>query len=244
VSSGAAELAALLLAEVPGTEALAVHAGGGAQHAREQGLLRHFEREDGDRFFQLERDVLGDVERERGLAHGGPGGHDAEVAGVQAAGHFIELGEAGADALDALAGVEEGIDAAFVAIENLRRGHQAALHAGFAEFEQGLLGAGQDRVGLLFPQQAAVHHVLRSEDDAPQNGLVLDDADVAVEVGDVGQAVVERHEVAEAVAGFELVELHQLVGDGDTVDAFPALLEFAHAAEDAAVLLEAEIVGL
>ena len=90
--------------------------------------------------------------------------------------------------------------------------------------------------GLLLAEQAAVHHVLRGEDDAAQDGLVLDDADVAVEVGNLRQAVVERDEIAEAVAGFELVELHQLIGDGDAVDRLAALVEIAHAAEDAAVL--------
>ena len=34
---------------------------------------------------------------------------------------FVQLGEAGADALDALAGVEEGVDAALVVLEDLRR---------------------------------------------------------------------------------------------------------------------------
>ncbi len=97
--------------------------------------------------------------------------------------------------------------------------------------------------GLLLAHQAAVHHVLRGEDDAPQHGFVLDDADVAVEVGDLRQAVVERDQVAQAVAGFEFVELHQLVGDRDAVDAFAALLQLAHALEDAAVLLQAEVVG-
>ena len=59
-----------------------------------------------------------------------------------------------------------------------------------------------------------------------------------------GQAVVERNQVAEAVAGFELVELHELVGHGDAVDVLAALLQLAHAAEDAAMLLQAEVVGL
>ena len=85
--------------------------------------------------------------------------------------------------------------------------------------------------------------MLRGEDDAAQHRLVLDQADVAVDVGDLGQPVVERNQVAQAVAGFELVELHQLVGHGDAVDLFAALVQFAHAPEDAAVLFEAEVVG-
>ena len=120
---------------------------------------------------------------------------------------------------------------------------ETALDARLAEFEQGLFGAGENVAGLLFSEEAAVHHVLRSENDAAEDGLILDDADIAVEVRNVRQAVVEGDEVAEAVAGFELVELHQLVGDGDAVDALAAILEFAHAAEDEAMLLQAEIVG-
>ena len=91
---------------------------------------------------------------------------------------------------------------------------------------------------------AAVDHVLRGEDDAAQDGLVLDQADVGVDVGNLRQAVVQRDQVAQAVAGFQLVELHQLIGDGDAVDLLAALVEVAHALEDAAVLLQAEIVGL
>ena len=85
--------------------------------------------------------------------------------------------------------------------------------------------------------------MLRGEDDAAQDGLVFDDADVAVEVGNLREAVVERDEVGEAVAGFELVELHELVGDGDAVDAFAAILNLAHACEDAAMFFEAEVAG-
>ena len=79
---------------------------------------------------------------------------------------------------------------------------------------------------------------------ARQTGAVLDEADVAIEVGDLREAVVERNQVAEAVAGFELAEFHELVGDGDAIDVLAALVEIAHAAEDAAMLFEAEVVGL
>ncbi len=58
------------------------------------------------------------------------------------------------------------------------------------------------------------------------------------------KAVVERDQVAEAVAGFELALLHQLVGYGDAVDALAALVEFGHALEDAAMFLQAEVGGL
>ena len=113
-----------------------------------------------------------------------------------------------------------------------------------AQFEQRLFGARQDFVGVFFAHEAAVHEVLRGEDDPPQDGFILDDADVGVDIQDLRQAVVERNQVAEAVAGFQLVEAHQLVGHRDPVDALAALVQLAHAGEDAAVFFEAEIVGL
>ncbi len=58
-----------------------------------------------------------------------------------------------------------------------------------------------------------------------------------------GQAFVERDQIADAVHRFELVLLHQLVGDGDAVDTLAAVVQLAHAQENAAVLLQAEVFG-
>jgi hypothetical protein len=82
-------------------------------------------------------------------------------------------------------GREESGDAAFVFLEDLRRTDEAGLDLGIAELEEGLFGAGQDLAWLFLAEQAAVHHVLRGENDAPQDGFVLDDADVAIEIGDL-----------------------------------------------------------
>ena len=50
--------------------------------------------------FVVQRDVLGDVQRERGLAHARPPGDDDEVARLQPRGHLVEVGEAGRHAGD------------------------------------------------------------------------------------------------------------------------------------------------
>ena len=131
--------------------------------------------------------MLRDVERERGLSHGGPRGEDEEVAAVHPAGHFVQLGEAGADALETLAGVEEGVDAAFVAFKNGMRVEQAGFDAGFAQFEQRLFGAGEDLIRMLLAQETPVHHVLRGEDDTAQDGLILHDAEIGVEIRNWGR---------------------------------------------------------
>ena len=186
--------------------------------------------------------MLRDVQGEGGFAHGRASGEDEEVSAVHATGVFVELEKAGADALDALAGVEEGADAAFVPLQDLVGIEQAALDLGLAQLEEGFLGSGQNLVRRFLGHHAAVDHVLRGEDDAAQDGFVFDQADVGVDVGNLRKAVVEGYQVAQSVAGFQFAELHQLIGDGDAVDFLAALVHVAHALENAAVLLQAEIV--
>ncbi len=57
--------------------------------------LRHLEREQRHRHAVVDRRVLGDVGGERALAHRGPGGDHDQVAGLEAAGELVEVGEAG-----------------------------------------------------------------------------------------------------------------------------------------------------
>ena len=130
--------------------------------------------------------VLGDVEGEGGLAHGGAGGEDEQLAGVEAAGHLVELDEAGAEALDALAGVEEAVGAALEGVEDLAGIDEVVLGVGVAEFEQALLGAGEDFGRLVIADEAAVDGLLRGDDQVAEERFILDDADVAFEIDDAG----------------------------------------------------------
>ena len=61
--------------------------------------------------------------------------------------------------------------------------------------------------------QRAVHQLLRGNGDAPQRGLVAHDPDVAVEIRDLRQPVVERNQIAQAVHRFQFVVPQQFVGD-------------------------------
>ena len=110
---------------------------------------------------------------------------------MQPAGHFIELGEAGADPLDALARIEKSVDAPLVVVDDLRRREQARADLRFPELQQRLFRAGENLSGILFRQQTAVHHLLRGGDDAPKHGFVPDDLDVAVEIRNLRQSIVK-----------------------------------------------------
>jgi len=72
---------------------------------------------------------------------------------MQPAGQLIELGEPGADPLDALAGVQEGIEAAFVILEDLPGVQQPGLHPRLAQLEPASPRRGQDLVRLLLARE-------------------------------------------------------------------------------------------
>ena len=245
IGRGARQSPPLVLIQIAGAEFLLIDARARAYHAGEQRFARHFEREDGNGLllFRKHRHVLRDVQRERRFAHGGTRRQNHQLAFVQTAGHLIQLQEARAQAFDALAGIEKGVDAALEIVKNLLGIHQRVGVASVAQLEQALFGAGQDLVGLFLADDAAVDQIARSKDDAAQDSFVFDDADVALEVRERRQAFVERDQIGDAVHRFELVLLHQLVGDGDAIDAVAALVQLAHAEEDAAMLLQAEVFG-
>ena len=94
-----------VVAQRAGAQVLLVDAAERADHA--QGELRgaHFHREHDHRQAFVDGDVLGDVERERGLAHRRPRREHDQVARLQAGGHAVQVEEAGAHAGDFLGAV-------------------------------------------------------------------------------------------------------------------------------------------
>src|SRR6185503_16814248 len=106
---------------------------------------------------------------------------------MQAPRHLVQLGITGADALDALARIQERIEPALIFLNHLSRTRQSGLCLRITEFEQALLGARKDLLRILLAYQAPVHQVLGSENDPAENRLVLDDANVTVEIEDPRQ---------------------------------------------------------
>ena len=156
--------------------------------------------------------------------------------------HLVELGETGADALDATARIEKCVQTARIILDDVERGHQPLFRARFAQLEQRLFGPGEDVRGVFFARQRAVHQMLRGDGDPAKNRLVPNDPGVAVEIGNLRQSVVERDQIAEPVHRFQFAETEQFVRHRHAVDLFVARVQFAHPPEDAAVLFEREIL--
>ncbi len=161
---------------------------------------------------------------------------------MQAAGHFVQLRKTGADSLDPFAGVEKRIQAALIALDYLERGLEALFRARFAQPKQSLFRAREDRLRFVLRHQRAIHQLLRRNGDAAQRGFVADDLDITVEIRNVRQPVIERNQIAQAVDRLQFVVAKQFVRDGDPVDLLAALVQFAHARKNTAMLFERKVV--
>ena len=188
--------------------------------------------------------VLRDVDGQGGFAHGGPRGDDDQLALLQAAGHAIEVGEAGGQAGDFAALLVEIVDGAEgVADDDVER-LQALGEAGFAHFEQLRLGLIEDADGVLALVGGLGDGGRADAHEPAQQALVLDDADVVLDDRPAGQTLSERGQIGHAADGLDLLVAGQLVGEGDDVDGAAGVDQLAHAQEDAAMRVEREVVGL
>src|SRR5579884_1642308 len=112
--------------------------------------------------------MLRHVQRECGLAHRRPGRQDEQFAGMKATRHLIELRKTGADSLNAFARIEESIKTTLKLLNDLRGIRQCIASARFAEAQELLFRAGENLIGSVFLQNAAIDEFLRRENNAPQ----------------------------------------------------------------------------
>ena len=94
LADGLGDLRVLAVLDVADAHAREVELCERAEHAHDELVGRHFEREDRDADVGLQRDVRGDVQTERRLSHARAAGDDDQVGGLEAGGHPVEIGEA------------------------------------------------------------------------------------------------------------------------------------------------------
>ena len=81
---------------------------------------------------------------------------------------------------------------------------------------------------------------LAGPDQLTKAGFVFDDPDIAVDTRKPWEAVGERCDVSDAIAGLKLVVFLQLIDESQILNTFAPVVQFAHALEDAAMLLNVE----
>src|SRR6267143_5358392 len=227
-----------------GAEFVGVDLRDGGDEALEEGLLGHFEAEDGDGLAGADGDVFGEVEGQRGFSLRGTRGEDEQLGGLQAGGQLVQLDVAGGDAGDAFAFAEDFFEALEIVADDVLDGDEAGADAVFGELEDGGFGVVEDGVGAVVALEGALLNVVRGVDEIAEDGFFFDDARIVLDVGDARHAIGEGGEIGRAAGGFEIAAAVKLFGESDEVDGLLAFTEGDHLGEDAAMLIEEEIFGL
>src|SRR5206468_9561351 len=105
-------------------------------HAEHELLLAHLQAEEPDRAFLAHGGMLGDVQREAGLANAGAGGENDEVAALEARGEGVEVLEPGADAADLPAVRMQVIQPVIGSMEEIPQAAESRFDALLADAEQ------------------------------------------------------------------------------------------------------------
>ena len=146
-------------------------------------LTAHFQAENADRQFFVDRNVLGNVHRQCGLSHARPRCDYDHLRGMHPAGHPVEFDEAGRDSSDAAFALVEFFD-------RLDRFHHLVLHREhlalepvLADGENSLLHFVEKIADLVLFFVGAPHAFGGGGDDRAQNVFVANDLEIVADIG-------------------------------------------------------------
>ncbi len=189
---------------------MGVDARSGTQQSLDKGFAGHLEAEEADRGGVAtvalgapgrappERDLLGEVERQGGLAHRGACGEDDHLAGLHAAQHLVQVRKAGRDADGALA-LGLHLDADDLVSQEFREFLGALGFRLAGDLEDHLFGGIED-VGpavvarLVSGVERHVHDLARGRYQPAESAPVGDDPGVMLGVPGAGHGLGERDE--------------------------------------------------
>ena len=236
---GVHDLPVFLLSDLPAHQPVHVDLRFRGEHAHEQRLFRHFEREEPGHA-AVGRDVLADVEDETGLAHRWARRDNDEVAGLQAPCLAIDVIEAGRHTGDERLVLEQPLDLWKAVTDQRAHRHEAGLDAVFGDGKNRALGLVEDEVGFLIGLVGGAEDLVRREDQVPERRLFLDDLRVVLDVGRSRHPVNERCDVGRAAHLLEVAGALQLLLERHQIDRLAALRQIEHALEDAAMRVAEE----
>src|SRR5882672_1432339 len=236
----------IVLAQAAGTQVTLIDSAEGRDHAQRERLGGHFHAEDGRRFTRSQRGILRDVDRERGLSHGRPAGHDDQIASVEARGHFVELGEAGGDARQLAVRVVHLVDPVDdVGQDALDRAKaHLAARAALGDFEHDPLGIVDDFPRLAaFGFEGAGDNPVARGDELPQDGSLADDVGIRADVGGGGRITGQGSQVRKTPHLIQHTLAFKVSGKSDGVAGLVAFDQAGDGLEDEPMVVAVEVLG-
>ena len=152
----------------------------------------------------VDRDVLGDVERERRLSHAGPGGEDDQLRIVQPAGEVVEIDEAGFQPAVGMLMLHAGIDAGQRLVQHVAHRPDLRVALGVEDAKHALLGPGEHLAGVDRRLVRFLDDVGAGVNQRAEHRLVADDAGVVLGVGGRGHFLAQLEQVGGAADDFVL----------------------------------------
>ena len=96
-------------------------------------------------------------------------------------------------------------------VDDLLRPGKSILGARCAYGEEGFFRFGEDVIGFIDTQEGLVHHALRCVDDLAKRRLLANDLDIAKDIQQLRQTLVQAHQVAKPASALKLGVPHQFV---------------------------------
>ncbi len=234
------QLLPFALAQAPGAQAMAVHPGMTGQKPEIELFLAHLEAEQAHRAVVAHSGVLGDIQAEGGLAHGGAGGNEDQVSGLQSRGFAVQFLEAGADSGD-LVFAGHILQAGHRLVGDIPHTGKASPVLILGDGKDQFFSSIQDLAGILLRSKAVLDHAVGSLNHFPQHRLVLHDAGIMIHVGGAGHAVRQRRQGGGASGSRQVAGSTQHFLEGDQVDGLGAFTQFKHGGVDAFVSIAIEV---
>ena len=187
--------------------------------------------------------MLGEVQRQAGLADRWAGGDEDEVRLLKARGQRVEVGEAGADAADLALVLVQVVEPVVGRVEQRLERREAGLDALLADREQLLLRPVDDLADVRRPPVADPAILPGRADEVPQDALALDDAAVVDGVDRGRREVDEARQVGRAPDLVERALALEDLRDRDDVDRLAPLVELEDGPVDRPVVPAVEVLG-
>ena len=237
------EPAGLVVGEQPLLDPLGVHGGFRTEHAHDQLFLAHLQGEKDYGPAVVKGGVLGDIQREGGLAHGGPGGHDDKVRLLQAVGHPIQLRKAGGHPGQLPLSGHKVADLGDGVGDDLGDGRQRILGLAHGDIVDPLLRLIQALLHVLVVVHAVPDHLVPGMDQAPLDAALLHDLGVIAHVGRRGHEGHELRQVHGSAHHVQKASALQLLTEGDQVHGLTGPADVGHGLEDALMGGAVKVLG-
>ncbi len=187
----------VVVAQLAGTHLGLVDASERRQHTNHDGVGGHLQRIDQNRLVRAQHGVFHQVHREGRLTHGGAPRDDDQVRRLQATGGLVEIGKAGGQPGDRLAGVEQRVDA----IDGLDQDvidtdGTTGLRPRLGDLEDHPLGFVEDFLaGPPLRRIGAVGDLVADAYQLTQGGALANDLRVGLDVGHRGRVLRQFAEI-------------------------------------------------